>query len=169
MKKSLLFQTSFILIFVVFMMVGCKGKKGDPGPAGSVKISSSTYDAYVWTYISPAYVTSLTVPQLTESNIDSAAVMVYISANGLDGWNALPYTQYTNSSNYFMTFNTFVNTVQIKWIYNSTVSAGDNPNVYYGNTVRFKVVVIPPGARKANADIDMKDYKKVKARFGLKD
>jgi hypothetical protein len=68
-----------------------------------------------------------------------------------------------------MGFNTRTGSVQVTWVYDSQFSAGDDPNEYYGTTVRYKIVVIPESQRKANPDLDLTNYEAVKATFHLKD
>ncbi len=147
---------------IISLFNGC-GKKDTPSPAN---VTSSVTVASKWEYSSPEYYYDIAVSELTSSNKDEAAVMVYCNA-GDDTWRALPYTQYSKlESNYYMAFNTDIGKVQITWISNSSTSQGDNPNIYYGNTVKFKVVVIPPNARVA---VDLRDYEAVREEFGLKD
>lgn len=162
------------ILLVLFSTIACTkqgpigptGEKGDPGNTG---VTSTTFMMNNWLWNTPYYYASLNVPALTTSNASSAAVMVYFNTDGGNNWNALPYTQYHSPYNYYMGFNTGVGLVQVTWVYDTSLSSGDNPNVYYGSTIRCKVVVIPPAAKRANPDLDIKDYEAVKKRFKLKE
>ena len=107
---------------------------------------------------------NLTVPELTASNIDSALVMVYFSTVG-SHWFALPYTQYNSPSDYYMGFVCSNDTVQVTWVYDSSLSSGSNPNAYYNTTIKCKVVVIPPAMIKPN--INPCNYNEVQQAYGL--
>ena len=163
-----------ILLLVLLSINGCTkqgaigpaGEKGDPGNTG---VTSTTFMMNNWLWSAPYHYSNLNVPALTTSNASSAAVMVYFNTDGGNNWIALPYTQYHSPSNYYMGFNTNVGIVQVTWVYDSSLSSGDNPNVYYSSTVRCKVVVIPPAMKLANPDLDIKDYEAVKKRFKLKE
>jgi hypothetical protein len=154
-----------LLLFVLIIIIsGCK-KDDEAHPA---EVTSVTKPASAWTYTSPYYHITLSAPAITSSNINTAAVMVYFSTGS--NWIALPYTQYNNTSpNYYMGFSVGTGTVQINWVYNTSASAGIDPNEYYGTTVQYKVVVISSAARKANPDLDLKDYEAVKEAFDVKE
>jgi hypothetical protein len=115
-------------------------------------------------YSSSNYYVNLDVLELISFNINSVAVIVYFSTTGTK-WIAVPFTQYNSPSNYFMGFNTSLGKVQVTWVYDSSLSQGNDPNTYYSTNVQFKVVVIPPAVRKANPDLDLKNYDAVKIRF----
>ncbi len=167
MKK--IFQIHILIFFWVTTLLtnSCKkeGPAGPVGPAGEVNISSYTFTASSWSSTSSYWYYNFTVPALTSSNIDSAAVQVYASTGG--NWIALPYTEVA-STNYFMGFNTGINNVQVTWIYNG-LGLGSSPNSFYTATLRIKVVVIPPSVRKANPDIDYNNYNEVSTTFNLKE
>lgn len=172
MKKTI--STHIIFFFsilsVIFLLNSCKkGDAGPQGPAGQngkTNVSSTTYTMTNWLYTSPYYYKDLAVPELTASNIDSSMVMVYFSTIG-SNWFALPYTQYNSPINYFMGFVSRAGNVQVTWTYNSSLSAGSDPDTYYATTVKCKVVIIPPSAKKSH--VNHNDYKEVKASYNLKD
>jgi hypothetical protein len=154
-----------ILSFVLITLISACKKDDEAHPA---EVTSVTKSASTWTYTSPYYHITLDAPAITSSNINTAAVMVYFSTGG--NWVALPYTQYNNTSpNYYMGYNVGTGTVQITWVYNTSASAGVDPNEYYGTTVKYKVVVISSAARKANPDLDLNNYEAVKEMYNLKE
>lgn len=169
MKNTITTKLILLALILTTVFNSCeKGETGIPGKDGNANVTSSNYSVNSWTYSSPYYYVNLNVPALTVENINTAGVMVYFSFTG-DRWIALPYTQYTTSSNYFMSFITTTGNVQVTWVYNNTLSSGDDPNTFYSTKVLCKVVVIPPYAQSLKPNIDYKNYNEVKAAFNLKD
>jgi hypothetical protein len=165
MKKILHLNLITLFVIALVMTNGCK-KEGPPGPAGNANVTATTFSASSWSWSSPYYYANFNVPDLTSSNINTAAVMVYFSTTG-GTWIAVPYTQYTSAYDYHMGFNTSAGTVQVTWVYDSSLSNGSDPNAFYSTTVQYKIVVIPPSARQANPNVNLKDYNAVKAAFQL--
>lgn len=144
---------------------GCQQKETQsPSPSKNVNVSSSVFSASTWSFATPSHYVNINVPTLTSANLDSSAVMVYCSTGG--DWQALPFTHYDSPYNYYMNFSTGVGNVQVTWTYDTSFGQGKNPNTYFGATVKFKIVVIPPSAR---IGIDLRDYEAVEREFGLKD
>lgn len=156
-------------LFILFTTSCQKGDTGTPGQNGTGNIASRTYTVNTWAYTSPNHYVNLSVPELTNANINSCAVMVYFKTPNTDSWRAVPFAQYTSTSNYYMNCSSSVGNAQVTWFYNSSLSSGDNPNVYYGATSQFKVVVIAASLKAKNADINYQNYSEVKAKFGLND
>ncbi len=75
------------------------------------------------------------------------AVEVYLSGNAGVDYFALPYTVYGAVSDYVAVGYTYaLNSVEVTWFYNSTISSGVDPNSYYGTPACIvKVVCIAPG------------------------
>lgn len=168
--KTLKLISIITIVTTITFLVGCT-KKGEEGPAGkdgSSNVSATVFSVSTWGWTAPNYYVNLNVPEITSDNLSSAAIMVYFT-KGNNTWTALPFTQYNTPSNYFMGFNTSVGHVQVTWIYDSSLSSGDNPNIYYGVTVQCKVVVIPKAAKEAHPNVDLNNYNEVKTIFKLKD
>lgn len=161
MKKAL--QALLITISVI-NIYSCK--KGDEAKPGNANVVSQTFSVPTWSSNSGKWYALLPVPEITSSNINSAAVQVYFSKDN-SSWTALPNTEVA-STNYFMGYITSVGSVEITWIYNG-VGIGSSPNSFYSATSLFKVVVIPPAAITANPDLDLNNYNKVKITFNLAD
>lgn len=153
------------LLFVASCKKGDTGPAGEPGKDGSSNVTATTYSIGSWTNGSSFWYADLTVPALTASNHDLAAVQVFFSTNNGTNWIALPYTA-VSSTNYFMEYVTGVNLVEVQWIYNG-VGNGSSPNSFYGTTIYIKVVVIPPGMKKPG--INTNNYHELKAAYNLKD
>lgn len=172
MKKVVQIKLILVILILPFIINSCK--KGDTGPtgpegqSGNSNIVSTTYSVSSWSWSSPYYYQNLSVPALTPTNVNSAAVMVYFNTSGTT-WLALPYTQYNSPYDYFMGFSTSEGNVQVTWFYDSSLSSGSSPSTYYGSTIQFKVVVIPPAARIRNPNVDLRNYEEVKQAYGLKD
>lgn len=167
MKNSLLrTQFKLISIFIIALITSCEKPEDGELSNDNKNVKSRTFNNSTWLYNSPHYYLDLSVPELTTENINSAAVLVYFSV--VDGyWRAVPFTEYTSSSNYFMNFTANEGNVRVIWTYNSITSSGDNPNKFYGTTVKFKVVVVPANAALKKVDYD--NYEEVKKVFQLED
>jgi hypothetical protein len=151
------------LLFLSSCQKSSTGPKGDSGANGNANVQASTYQVSNWTNGSDFWYTQLNVPALTAAAQSSAAVEVFLSTNNGTNWFALPYTS-VNSTNYFMGFVTSINTVEIQWTYNG-IGNGSSPNAYFGATCQFKVVVIPPAAKKPK--VDTKNYEELKKEYNL--
>jgi hypothetical protein len=157
----------FLLVVISVVVNGCK-KEGAQGPAGNANVKSATFSVSTWYWNTPNYYVNLGVTELTSSNVNTAAVMVYFTY-GNKPWYAVPYSQYNYPSNYYMGFNTGVGNVQVTWFYDSSLSSGDDPNTYYAATIKIKVVTIPPAEIKKHPDLNLKNYQEVSKTFNLKD
>jgi hypothetical protein len=166
--KTLKVIISIVVIASTTLIQGCT-KKGDVGPAGkdgSSNVSATVFQASSWSWSAPNYYINLNVPEITSDNLTSAAIMVYFTKDNTK-WIAVPFTQYNSPYNYLMGFNTSIGQVQVTWIYDSSLSSGDNPNIYYGVTTQYKVVVIPKGAKAAHPDVNLNNYSEVKKAFNI--
>jgi len=115
---------------------------------------------------SSRWYTQLSVPELTLSNINSAAVQAYFGTVS-NNWIALPYTHIA-STNYFMGYLTTTGLVEVRWDYNG-IGIGSDPNSVFGATSQIKIVVIPPAMLASHPDVDLKNYEEVKRTFNLED
>ena len=167
MRKTLQIHAITLLLTVTLLTNGCK-KEGPAGPAGNANVTARTFSASSWAWSSPYYYANFSMPEINSTNINSAAIMVYFRANS-GNWSALPYTQYNSPYNYYMGFNTSNGNVQVTWVYDTSFSSGDDPNVFYSITVQYKIVVIPPAERLANPNVNLLDYNAVKAAYHLED
>jgi hypothetical protein len=160
-----------LIVFSTTIFNGCKkGEDGAPGKDGSSNVTSYTYSISTWSYSSPAWYKNLSFPEITSANINTVSVQAYIYT-ATNTWTALPNTFYNSGgANYLMGFETTVGVIRINWIYNSSLSAGDNPNTFFGTSAsQFKVVAIPPSIMIANPNLNLKDYNQVKQILNLKD
>lgn len=163
MKKAL---QAILIIMVTSVITISSCKKGEDGKPGNANVTSKTFSVPTWSSNSTRWYASLSVPEITTSNISTAAIQVYFSTDNTS-WIALPNTVMA-STNYFMGYITAANIVEITWDYNG-FGIGDSPNTLYSATSLFKVVVIPPAAITANPDLDLNNYDKVKIKFNLQD
>lgn len=167
--RKILFLGVVTLLINACKKDGATGPQGPQGPAGQngkTNVVSKTFTMSLWSYASPYHYRNLSVPELTANNVDSSLVMVYFSTIG-STWLALPYTQYNSPADYYMGFTSSSGSVQVTWVYDSSLSSGSDPNAYYGTTIKCKVVVIPSAMRKTK--VNHKNYKEVKTSYSLKD
>jgi len=104
------------------------------------------------------------INQLSLTNISSGAVMLY-QEDGGGGYLPLPVTIKYNGkieSNWF-TFGTGSLTVVVQNTDNS------DPIANIPLPARYKLVVIPSAARRANPEVDLMNYQEVKSFYQLKD
>ncbi|HTF06238.1 MAG TPA: hypothetical protein VK826_19540 [Bacteroidia bacterium] len=163
MKKTL--TRSIILAAAMFNLLLFDGCNKDETPQPTVE--SHTFSVSTWSWNSPHYYVNLAVPELTADNINTAGVMVYYSANP-GTWVSVPYTVYGTIHDYHIGFLYAAGTVEVTWLYDGA-SSGDDPNTYYGTTVKCKVVVVPSSLREANPDLNWDNYAAVKAALQLED
>lgn len=166
--KQIKSQLFAFAIFILLISSCKKGDTGEPGNDGSANVTAYTFSVTSWTYSTPAWYRNLSVPELTSSNLNTASVQVYLGVTS-GSWTALPNTFYNSPANYLMGFETQAGIVKINWIYDSSLSSGDDPNTFFGTNCNFKIVVIPAALLAANPDLDLKNYNAVKEKFKLKD
>ena len=81
----------------------------------------------------------------------------------------MPYT-FNSTPVYIMNYNTQAGYLTIQWVNNTSGSSvGVDPCTVMGlSTITFKVVTIPPAARKAHSNINMQNYAELSSVFNLK-
>jgi hypothetical protein len=164
-KLKMKFKFLLFVILVVLTFNGCKKEK----PSDPVSVKAQTFSVTNWTYSSPSYYANYADAEITSTVQSSGTVNLFFSSDGGTTWQALPFTKYNGSSDYYWGYNVSVGYVQPTWTYSSSLSSGSDPNAVYGVTAKFKVVCISAGARQANPDLNLNDYQKIKERFNLAD
>jgi len=189
MKTNTLKTLAAGIVASVLLLTSC-GKDGATGPAGatgpqgvagyngtngSANVSVSDYVTTVtsWSVTTPNtnYYTYFTVPALTQKVQDSGAVQVFVNINGNTSpsiWTNMPYT-FNTTPVYIMNYNTQANYVTIQWVDNTNGSTvGSDPCTTLGlSFISFKVVTIPPAARRANPNVNIHDFEAIKKAFKL--
>jgi hypothetical protein len=170
MRKAIYLSQILILGITILTIGSCKkgdtGPQGPAGAAGNANVVSTTYNISSWPYNSPYYYCNLNVPAITSTNVNTSAIMVYFSTvNGV--WNALPYTQYHSPYDYYMGFSVSTGSVQVTWVYDTSLNSGSDPNAYYSTTVQIKVVVIPPAMIRPG--IHYRSYDELKRIYNIRE
>jgi len=173
MKKTKTKIGILLLIIGVTIFNACKKDEYQPkGDYGNANISSSTtvtLNSWASDFddgINYSFSSIVTWSSITQDIKDKGIVMVYAN-DGSGSWIALPYTDggddyYSNSLN----FSFKVGSVTI--ITNGFDDTGSpNPSDYNGLVVR--IVAISTASRKANPNVDLKNYNAVKEAFNIKD
>ena len=161
-----------VLVAGIALLSGCAkdgavGPQGPQGPPGNANVLSATYIVNNWTSSGNSFwYVSFNVPEITSSVNSGGAVQVFMSLDDGYTWDAVPFTQVNSPYNYYMSFITQPGLIEIDWVHEGG-TLGSDPNSYYLATCRFKVVVIPPSARKEN--VDLTNYEAVKAAYDLKE
>lgn len=173
MKTKIKIISSALCYIVLLSFASCvKGDKGDMGPIGNdgkngvANISTTSFVVGNWSIPNGNVCFSqLTVPAITSSVLSNGAVQVFMSGDGGATYAALPLI---TVQNYSMQFEISYNQVTLYWVYSGSGTMV-NPYFYFGGTMLFKVVVIPPAIIKQHPNIDLNNYSEVKATFNLKD
>ena len=163
MKKSIL------LVFIAFALIltsnGCK--KGDTGPAGPTGATGNanvqTFNFSVtnasWNADTAGLQWSADYSLPTSANV-SGAVLLYVQ----DGtsWAALPHVDYGVTLEY--KFDPTAKSIEVQ-------AADSKATIMIGNPgpMTFKVVTIPPPMRKANPNVNLKNYEDVRVAFSIKE
>lgn len=179
------------IVASVLLLTSC-GKDGATGPAGAtgpqglpgtngvngtngvkIFVQDFTVPTASWLSNTSNWYTDLTVNGLTQLVQDSGTVQVFMNFSTTGTiWTALPYT-FNSSPVYIMNYNTSISGstgyVALQWVNNTSGgSIGNDPTTVFGVTaVQFKVVTIPPAARRANPNINFHDYSEIKKHFKL--
>ncbi len=153
--------------------VGPQGPAGTNGTNGNANVTSLIYQVATsvnWSISSgsnPYYYANFQDNDLTQAIHDNGSVQVFFSIDNGTTYEAVPYT-YVASTNYYMSFTTVVDYVQVAWNYGGG-TLGSDPNTVFGATCQFKVICIAAGARLAHPNVNYKNYQEVKKAFNLKD
>ncbi|MHB8261220.1 MAG: hypothetical protein ACYDCN_07690 [Bacteroidia bacterium] len=149
-KNNLL---SGVVIIAALAFSSCK-KDDDTALSYQPKIQSNTYSYQTFSTISSTdYELSINDAAITQAAFNSGAVLVYIQpTSNTTAWTTVPLVSGTMQLNVV--------------IYVGSVTLVSNIAV---NVLNVKIVVIPPAARLANPNVNLKNYEEVKAAFKLKD
>jgi hypothetical protein len=177
------------IVASVLLLTSC-GKDGATGPAGAtgpqgvagfnglngsanVTVQDFTIPTASWQNNTSNWYYDLQVNNLTQLVQDSGVVQVFMNFSTTGTiWTALPYT-FNSSPVYIMNYNTSISGstgyVALQWVYNTNgASIGSDPTTVFSVTaVQFKVVTIPPAARKANPNVNFHDYNDIKKHFKI--
>lgn len=171
MKKLLFIAVLFSLSFTACQKeegpagpIGPQGPQGPQGNNGNANVHSATFivNPGDWAYNAPSYYVTLSYPQITQDIINTGAVLVYLQ-NNPGNYSQLPLTFYP-SNTYSETFEISSGLSNVK-IFRTDSDLTDPGPV--SNALTFKVVVIASSGKKANPNLDLKDYSKVKEAFNL--
>jgi hypothetical protein len=148
-KNSLLSKHTFLYVFfsVAILFAGCKGDKGNMGPAGQngiANVSSVIYDVPAQNWASNTdggYTAILTVPEITSDIYNNGAVLVYKlnESNPVKSFNMLPYTYVEGTQVTYMDFDVFVGEIDLylKWVDN-----GVDDTQAPATTESYKVIIV---------------------------
>ena len=142
-------------------VAGTNGTNGTNGVA-NIAVETFTLNTSAWTYSSTYndYTAILSDAVLTQSVQDSGATEVFYSTNNGSLWSALPATINAGSVNnfYAFSFSTAAFAATLTWTYYGSGTGTDPSTAYSGASLEFKVVTIPPAARRANPNVNFHDY-----------
>jgi hypothetical protein len=167
---------SIALFCLSFLALNSCKKEGPVGPAGkdgnANVISSNTVTINNWTSTFDNgtefnYSTIITWPSITQAIKDNGIVMIYMHDNTTTNWTALPYSEsgtgYSDALNFEIALGQ--TTISFEGVDNSGSPGASALNGFF----TFRLVAIPSSARKANPDLDWKNYNAVKTALNLKD
>ncbi len=170
MKKKNLLIAVFVVATAMFSGCAKDGATGPQGPAGtngSANVNTALFNVTPgqWNNPSSGYY-NFGIADADITNSDNDVVMVYMlsgQTGGSDTWVSLPISNWFVSGDdmYFTYFGSSSAAGEIALYYNSSSAQS--------STLTFKAVVIPPAARMANTNVNLKNYEEVKAAFNLQD
>lgn len=168
---------SIVLLTATMVLGGCKKEvvEGPPGPAGpagtngtngkdgNANVVSGTVTVSNWTYDEPVYYADIHSASITQSVLNTGAVLVYAKLAD-NVWTQLPLTVYL-SPDYSSTLEviTTLNTVEITWTDSDLSQPGVPPSL------DFKIVVIASTGTLLSSHVDVSNYQDVKEALNLKD
>jgi len=168
---------SIAILVMALAFTGCKkvpveGAKGEQGPAGTngtngkdgnANVVSGTVTVSTWTYSDPVYYANIPSQSITQSIINTGAVLVYAKLAD-NVWTQLPLTFY-NDPSYSSTLEviTTLNLIQIVWTDSDLTDPGTPP------PLTFKIVVIASTGTLLASHVDTSNYLEVRDAFNLKD
>ena len=170
MKNFIFFiLTALVLVFVNSCAIdgpigpeGPAGPVGPVGPQGNANVLSTTYSVSNWNYSAPSWQASIPFSAITQSIINTGAVLVYIST-GTNTYSQLPLTFYPAS-----TYSTTIEVVSTIGAVNLFWSDSDQTQPNNPGSWTFKVVAIA-GSNKMAYPVDWSNYIAVKKYFNLAD
>ena len=146
------------LLVLMLLIYSCE--KGETGPAGangangSSNIQSFTFISidsnWVLNVAQRSFTYTYSNSSITSDVVDNGTIQLFISDTSSNQWGALPYSISTLQFNYSYKLGEVVIT--------HTLSNGSIPN--NPNSLKFKLVVIPPSGK--NSNINLQDYSEIK-------
>ncbi|MHB8261150.1 MAG: hypothetical protein ACYDCN_09870 [Bacteroidia bacterium] len=148
-------------------LTGAPGTNGTNGLNGNANVitNTSSTSASTWVAVNgnTEWDASFTVTAITSTVVTSGTVQLFLGDGTGNTWYALPSSYKGLEYNYSYSLNTVA--IQV------TNDNGSLPTLPGNGTgvVQFKFVVIPPGARLANPNVNFKNYAEIKKAFKLID
>jgi len=160
MKKSIL---AFAIIALILTFNACKkGDTGAMGPAGAdgnANVKSYTFSLLSTDWVADSANLQWSADHTLPSTIDlSGAVLLYVQDGS--NWAALPHVDYGVTFEFGFDPATKIIEIQAADATATTMTANPGP-------LTFKVVTIPSAAKRANPNINWKNYTEVKNTFNL--
>lgn len=168
MKKTI-FKTTMLCLVAGLTFSSCKketGPKGDTGaigpqgPAGNANVKTTIVSNQTWVYSAPAYIATMSAPNITQEIVDKGAVLVYLENAGT--YIQLPITLYNNGYQTLVDFEHYLGTVRVSWA-DSDLTQPVAPT----SNIKFKIVTIASSGMIKN--VNTADYNEVKTALKLQD
>ncbi len=141
---------------------GPVGPTGPTGPQGNAGTLVGYLTSGNWTSLNGHYYLDISWPAITQTVIDSGAVIAYVRPVNATYWNALPAVWFQQGYAESWTVSSYVGGLTV-WQH------CDDGILRNPGTCEFKIVLIAPGLRMANPDVDFTDYEEVAERFQLQE
>src|SRR5258706_1315309 len=161
-------KTKFLLSTMIITIAFASCKKGDTGPAGpngatgatgNANVQSLTFniDSTQWVADSAGLQWGATYTLPAATNL-SGGVFLYVQDD--NNWAALPHVDYGITLEF--NYDPATKIVEVQ-------SADARASVMIPNppSMTFKVVIIPPAIARQNPNVNMGNYREVKAAFNL--
>ena len=170
---------SMIFVMALLAITSCHGPQGPqgvpgaPGQDGNANVQSATVDVtadnWGWDDNARNWYLDLEWDAIDLDMVDYGAVLVYMENpnENFYGWHQLPLTMYPNDK-YSATLETIYYDygLTIFWT-NSDLQSHQNPCVFYGTNMMFKVVLIDGNIYAQYQNEDLSDFETVKKLFNI--
>jgi hypothetical protein len=145
------------MIFASCAKDGADGPAGPTGAQGNANVQSETFSVNPgdWSAVSGGFGVSIGTSIVTESIVNTGAVLVYFRATNNGPWIALPATQGSETVVYSYT----PGTIQITQVGGTAAT----------QTIGFKIVVIAASGMLAESGIDATNYEAIRDYLGLEE
>jgi hypothetical protein len=161
-------KAKFLLSTMIITIAFASCKKGDTGPAGATGATGATGNANVqaltFTIDSTAWVADTTSLEwsaeysLPSATNVSGGVFLYVQDD--NNWAALPHVDYGIAVGF--AFDPSTKIIEVQEADAAATAMVPNPA-----STTFKVIIIPPAIARQNPNVDMGNYREVKAAFNL--
>ncbi len=156
-----------LTVGITLLLCSCEGPAGPSGPMGpaglngNANVLPTSWTINPWSAGSSTYYADLTDNNLNANILTYGATEVFMSIDGGNSFEALPFTVGAYSMNYI----TSLNLVDVVWSDNNGFVPPNypDPNTYYSANCEIKIVDIASSVMKQHPGTNWKNWSQVNA------